>query len=538
MQEIYDIAEILAQNELYDVILSPGSRCAPLTNAVVHHDKLNTYSIIDERSAAFYAVGMSLATGKSSTLICTSGSAGLNYAPAVAEAFFQEIPLLILTADRPHELIDQYDGQTIFQQDLFGKHVKKSLETSPNLQNNATEQILLKAIKIANTKPYGPVHVNIPLREPLYSDKEITFTNKECIIGVTQKNSFSLNPELKEAVAKSKNTLLVLGQGKDNPSLNKELHNLDNKILILKDVHSNSTIGLTENDFFNFNNLPKPDLVITLNKSLISKALKQYLRTVDGLKHIHIGTDRISPNTFNCLLGKITEEPEYVLPNLPINSNTEFRAKWNNENTKITDKKKLYFQNQVNTEIDFYWSILSQVKEITKLHFANSMAIRYGNFLQSTINSSIETFCNRGTSGIDGSTSTAAGYSLKSNQPNLVLTGDLSFFYDRNAFWNPDFPSNLKVIVFNNQGGGIFNMIPGPSLHKKSKEYFTTPRAHSAKPLANEFGIPYLQTDDITNFDETFLSFTQTVGPAILEINTNQESNTDRVKALKKLIAS
>ena len=186
--------------------------------------------------------------------------------------------------------------------------------------------------------------------------------------------------------------------------------------------------------------------------------------------------------------------------------------------------------------MDFYSSILSQLKTNTKLHFANSMAIRYGNFLQDSIHPSIEVNCNRGTSGIDGSTSTAAGFSIKSDLPNVLLTGDLSFFYDRNAFWNPDFPDNLKVIVFNNQGGGIFNMIPGPGLHKKSKEYFTTPRTHSAQYLAEEFDLSFFQTDEINNFDTILTLFLEFKGAAILEIHTDQELNTERVKALKQFI--
>jgi len=535
MQGISDIAEILAQNNLYDVVLSPGSRCAPLTNAVVHHSKLKTYSVIDERSAGFYAVGMSLATKKSTTLICTSGSAGLNYAPSVAEAYFQEIPLLILTADRPEELIDQYDGQTIFQKELFGRHVKKAFETSPNASKKDAHTIIQKAIKLANSKPYGPVHINIPLREPLYSEKEIKYSKEDFLIEYSEKDNFIINNNLKEVISESKNVIIILGQGSPNLKLENELQKLKG-VVILKDVHSNSNIGITENDFFNYEEMPKPDLVISVNKSLISKSLKLYLKGLKGLKHIHIGTDRIEPNTFNCLIGKITGEPEHVLPKLSISSSKDFYSKWDFENTLIADKKNLFFQNKENTEMDFYWSVLSKTIENSHIHFANSMAIRYGNFLQNIINPSNEIFCNRGTSGIDGSTSTAAGFSLKREIPNLLLTGDLSFFYDRNAFWNPNFPTNLKVIVFNNQGGGIFNMIPGPGLHKTSKEYFTTPRTHSAQHLAEEFNIQYFQSRDIHHFDELLTSFNNFEGAAILEIYTDQEANSERVKKLKDFI--
>jgi 2-succinyl-5-enolpyruvyl-6-hydroxy-3-cyclohexene-1-carboxylate synthase len=406
MQGIYDIAEILAQNELYDVVLSPGSRCAPITNGIVHHPLLHTHSIIDERSAGFYALGMSLSSGKSSTLVCTSGSAGLNYAPAVAEAFFQEVPMLVLTADRPPELIDQYDGQTIFQENLFGKHVKKSFQTPNDRSAEAIHNIIQEAVTLANSKPFGPVHVNIPLNEPLYFKGEIKYSTSNFKRATNTNSEINMEEILLDTVSKAKNTLIVLGQGNINTALEKELSKIKG-VLIIKEVHSNSPIGLTEDDFFNYENLPQPDLVITLNKSLISKNLKLYLRDLEGLKHIHIGTDRISPNTFNCLIGKIIGEAENVLPLLDFQKSS-FHKAWEKENESIIRFKNDFFSKPENTELDFYNEVLKKINESTNLHFANSMAIRYGNLLQNNITNTV--FCNRGTSGIDGSTSTAAGF--------------------------------------------------------------------------------------------------------------------------------
>jgi len=175
-QPIYDIAELCARKGVTQAVLCPGSRCAPLTIAFSRHDDITVRTFSDERSAAFIAAGIAHESQSPSILVCTSGSAAYNFAPAVAEAFFQEIPLIVFTADRPKEWIDQLDGQTIRQENIFGAHVKKSFTLPEDYDHPDAvwfiHRIINEAINLSQEFPKGPVHVNTPFREPLYPSKE------------------------------------------------------------------------------------------------------------------------------------------------------------------------------------------------------------------------------------------------------------------------------------------------------------------------------------------------------------------------------
>ncbi|MEM9858842.1 MAG: thiamine pyrophosphate-binding protein, partial [Bacteroidota bacterium] len=179
LQSVFNLIEICARHGLERAVISPGSRNAPLTIALARNQNIKCRSISDERSAAFIALGIAQQLGKPTLLCCTSGSAALNYAPAIAEAFFQQIPLIVLTADRPPEWIDQYDGQTIRQNEIYGKHVKKSFTIPVDLENKASEihanRIMNEAVNSSIDFPQGPVHINFPFREPFYPEKEIKF---------------------------------------------------------------------------------------------------------------------------------------------------------------------------------------------------------------------------------------------------------------------------------------------------------------------------------------------------------------------------
>ncbi|HEX8545795.1 MAG TPA: 2-succinyl-5-enolpyruvyl-6-hydroxy-3-cyclohexene-1-carboxylic-acid synthase, partial [Cytophagaceae bacterium] len=225
MQPIINIAEICAQKSVRSVILSPGSRCAPLTLAFVRHPDIITKTISDERSAAFIALGMALQTRQTVGLLCTSGTAGLNYSPAVAEAFCQQVPLIIFTADRPPEWIDQLDGQTIRQQNLFGRNVKASYQLPVDYNHPDAawyiERILSEAINQAEEYPKGPVHINVPLREPLYPET-IEFDEGVKIISTfpgKKTLSLDLQERLQTEVKSFKKILIVAGQNNPNPRL-------------------------------------------------------------------------------------------------------------------------------------------------------------------------------------------------------------------------------------------------------------------------------------------------------------------------------
>ena len=343
----YTFAEVCAQKKLKNFIFSPGSRVAPLTLAITRHPLIRTLTMSDERSAAFMAMGMAQQFLKHHMqhkrkdldlvgLACTSGSASYNYAPAVAEAFYQEIPLLIFTADRPPEWIDQLDGQTIRQYNIYENHVKKSFEipvdrSHPDAAWHAL-RIVNEAINLAQTLPYGPVHINVPIREPFYpkSGEDYLPDSSPKIIEVLPSKTTlekAVWNNLLDIWESHEKILIVSGQNDMNPQLLKSLSLLyqDYRIPIIGDTISNiqqlSEVIRYQDTFLmdkseDFLESLRPDLLITFGKSLISKSLKLFLRRFPARDHWHIQEAGTPADTFQSLRKVIPLNPEYFFTQL------------------------------------------------------------------------------------------------------------------------------------------------------------------------------------------------------------------------------
>jgi 2-succinyl-5-enolpyruvyl-6-hydroxy-3-cyclohexene-1-carboxylate synthase len=294
IQAVFNIAEICAQHGITDVVLSPGSRSAPLTLAFARHPayrgKLRV--VPDERAAAFIGLGLAQATRRPVVLVCTSGTAGLNYAPAVAEAFFQQIPLLVLTADRPPEWIDQLDGQTIRQRNLYGAHAKGTFDFPADTAHADAkwhaERVINEAINLTLAGPAGPVHVNVPLREPFYpkAGEEVTYEQAVKIIHDDHSNTILPPAEilaLRRQLRDAGRVLVVAGQQSENPTLTAALYEFAEARQVPVVADSIANVGdvpaVRRQDIFlaGLSQEQKadlrPDLLITFGQSLISKAL-------------------------------------------------------------------------------------------------------------------------------------------------------------------------------------------------------------------------------------------------------------------------
>lgn len=555
LQPIYDIAELCARHGILQAIVCPGSRCAPLTLAFSGHKEITCRTISDERSAAFIALGIAQQTKIPVALICTSGSAAYNFAPAIAEASLQEIPLLVLTADRPKEWIDQWDGQTIRQTNLYGNHVKKSYELPEDYSHPDSvwyiNRVTNEALALTQEFPKGPVHINVPLREPLYpsAHEKITFTKNIRSITVNQPK-FVLSESDKKSLIKtltsSTNVLLIAGQQDFDQELVKAVSNFckTNQVALVGDVISN------------FHTLPnairyadvylaacgealkkslQPDLVITFGKSVISKNLKQFLRGYAPVQHWHIQPSGITADTFQSLTQVIHCDPQSVFESLSdsitrgksqLIQKEKYTQLWKKEEQRTQQSSKKYFSETSFNELSILKVIVSSLPERCNLHVANSMSVRYANLIGLTKrNKGVHVYSNRGASGIDGCTSTAVGHALSSDVPNILITGDLAFFYDRNAFWHNYPIPNLHVVVINNGGGIIFNLIDGPDQLEEKDQYFITDQRLSAINLANEFGFQYLKIDTIKKLKpalKEFYNFNRKT--KILEILSNQQT--------------
>lgn len=572
LPSIVNIAQICASHAVKHMVLSPGSRCAPLTLAFVRHPEIVTYTISDERSAAFIALGMARQLQQPVGLVCTSGSAAYNYAPAIAEAYFQQIQLLVFTADRPPEWTDQLDGQTIRQHNIYGQHVKRSFEF-PTAQNHPdvlwhAGRIVSEAINLSTTYPYGPVHINVSIREPFYPEKDETIVfdrNTKVIRKKEGKRVLSgeILAELKQAWSGFQKKLIVCGQSYFHPEASRLLELLaeNQKIPIIADIISNqhpvkSTIRhadtmLAQKDERLLQKL-QPDLLITFGLSVISKNLKLLLRRYGPKAHWHIQPAGEVADPFQALTEIINVDPEvFFTESLQFSSyisqQENYFQIWQQEAQKTGNFIQDFFRKpEILAQPGEFLAmqrVMECIPDFTNLHLANSMAVRYANLIGLQAHQkNIEVFANRGTSGIDGSNSTAVGSALVSGKPTVLLTGDMAFFYDRNAFWHNYPLLNLRIVVLNNHAGGIFRIIDGPNRQPELEEYFETRQMLNAKNTALDFHMQYHHCD-ITKpngFDELKsvleVFFRESGRAKILEITSDSKTNQQIFNQYKNLI--
>ena len=548
IQAVYNIAEICARHGITDVVLSPGSRSAPLTLAFARHPDLTVRVVPDERAAAFIGLGIAQAQRRAVALVCTSGTAGLNYAPAVAEAYFQQIPLVIFTADRPPEWIDQLDGQTIRQHNLYGAHAKGAFEfpvdTSHPDAKWFSARLINEAINLAQAAPAGPVQVNVPLREPFYpkAGEEIGYEKDVKIIREDSDPLFIKkgNSKLLAEINNANRILVVVGQRPSDELLAAmPVFAIKSKAVVVADIISNVSVSAITNQDIFLAGLSeakqqdlRPDLLITFGQSLISKSLKLFLRKVKPALHWHIQAQGEAPDTFRTLTDIIRMEPhdffQYVA-GCDEKQADEQLINWQQVSDRANGFLTKFFvaEGYRFNEMVVFRRITVELARNTALHLANSMAVRYANILGIPQGKHIEVFANRGTSGIDGCTSTAVGAALaQPHRPVVLLTGDMAFFYDRNAFWHNYPTPNLRVVLFNNHGGGIFRMIDGPRQQPELDEFFETRQALTAENTARDFNLRYFP---VSSFDELEAAlsvfFAPEGGAAILEIFTDSKTN-------------
>lgn len=569
LQPIYDIAEICALKGIKEAVLCPGSRCAPLTSAFVAHQKINTRTFSDERSAAFIANGIALSDDCPVVLVCTSGSAAYNFAPAIAEAYYQHIPLIVLTADRPKEWVDQLDGQTIRQENIYGQHVKKYFELPQEYEHTDSlwhiNRCINEAINLSLRFPKGPVHINIPLREPLYpaQGETVQFSSNvriiESLASFPQVQPDTLN-KLRSDFNNYNKILIVAGQQFPDQRFADTLDQFSKQhhVPVIGDVISNLhslSHSITHADAMLGQSKPDnkkalhPDLLITFGKSVISKNLKTFLRNYKPVVHWHIQPEGEVADTFQSITSIIPSTPSAFFEQFSeVVSKTGFdRQKrenyyrlWEAEEHRTQRAVKTFFSTPQLNEFSLVNEIIKNAPQPSHLHLSNSMPVRYANFIGLNDNQSeIGVFANRGTSGIDGCTSTAVGHSLSSLTPTILITGDMAFFYDRNAFWHNYQLPNLRIVVLNNHGGAIFGMIDGPNQLPEFGEYFITHQKLSARTVALEYDFDYLKLDSLKKLKNVLKDFFDFDGRTkILEIESTAAEIKIIVDNFKKQIKS
>lgn len=541
------------------IIISPGSRNAPLILSFTSDPFFECYSIVDERCAAFFALGMAQNLDEPTAVVCTSGSALLNYYPAVAEAFYSNIPLVVVSADRPPYKIDVGDGQTIRQNDVF----KRNIGCSVNLKldvSHATEAIsqfkpeLLKedqkAIEKYNTNELVmalayitdkklPIHINIPFEEPLYGIETLD-TNIRLPLKKMNLMAQGVIPDMemfRTTWANGKKKMVLVGVNHPNAIAQELLDKLaqDPSVVVFTETTSNLhhcnffpsidsiifPIEKSPNRVEEFKKL-QPEILLTFGGLVVSKKVKAFLRAYQPKHHWHINENR-AYDTYFSLTNHVETSPQNFLEKLLMHQATnesDYFKFWNSVKENYESKRAKYLQKIGFSDFLVFSEVLPNIPNQYQLHLSNSSTVRYAQLFD--IPKSVKVYCNRGTSGIDGSTSTAIGSALHEEQPTLLITGDLSFLYDSNAFWNPYLRNDFRIILINNGGGGIFKILPGNDNSERFERYFETKHQYSAEHLCSHYGLDYYSCYDQSTLKKALRTYyNPSDKPAVLEVFTD-----------------
>ncbi len=553
-KHIQQLASILLAKEIDDIIISPGSRNGPLTHTFAGSGKFNCRNIVDERSAAYFAIGLAQAKQKPVVLVCSSGTASLNYAPGVAEAFYMNIPLIVLTADRPDYWTNQGESQCINQKNIYQDFTKKEVSLPLGESEKElwfAERLINECLNVNVSGTPGPIHINIPLEEPLHVivDEHLPtvkiISSTEISKEISEKELGNLTNEFNQA----KKVLILACQQIPNPGLENLLIDfVENTGAVLLGEHLSN---LNHSSFCNAVDLLmpsllndeiedfQPDLLISFGGQVVSKSIKQFLRKYKPDNHWHLSLSNEHFDTYQSLTKIINLDAADFFEQLLKSVNhkeKEYQQNWKNKEAEVIRLRNEFIQQIDFCDLKVFDQIRKFIPENSVLHLGNSSPVRYALINDQITNTHY--FGNRGTAGIDGPLSTAVGFASESEKLNTIILGDLSFFYDSNALWNKYIGSNLRVIVINNRGGNIFSMIKGPSESPAFQEHFFTENKFKAEGIARTFELDYFKAE---NEDELNSALNDLFSPnqnkaALLEIFTDAEINTKQFRELFKYI--
>ncbi|MFB6306136.1 MAG: 2-succinyl-5-enolpyruvyl-6-hydroxy-3-cyclohexene-1-carboxylic-acid synthase, partial [Flavobacteriales bacterium] len=434
------LAKICLEKGMENLVISPGSRNAPLVNAFSDLKEVNCKVVVDERSAAYYALGIAQQSNKPVGLVCSSGTSVMNYGAAIIEAFYQKLPLIVMTADRPVEWIDQGDGQTIRQNHIFNNHILKSVQLpeNPNDENDVwySDRVVNEAINISTYPQKGPVHLNVPLREPLYETEHLNVSPK-IINEYTANYNLDENSirELRDVFKDHDKIMVITGMIQPSKKFQNAIKKLGNykNVIILTETTSNifgnefipcidrtlTGIKGSEEEF-------KPDLLITTGGQIISKKVKFFLRDHPPEEHWHIDPNERCMDTFCCLTRSILCPQDTFFNTLLKGEGMElesnYHKRWIEVMRKTTEKHEKFLGKTKHCDLKVFEILLDLIPENSQLQLGNSTPIRYVQLFNKQKNRMC--FSNRGTSGIDGTVSTAVGASEVVNQWVTLITGD------------------------------------------------------------------------------------------------------------------
>ena len=547
---ILQLVALLKAHNIRKIVLCPGSRNAPIVQTIAANPFFNCTSVADERSAAYVALGLALKGGEPAAVCCTSGTALLNMHPAVAEAYYQQVPLVVISADRPASWIGQMDGQTLPQPGVFGSLVKSSVNL-PEVKSEEDEWYCNRLVNEALLELFhrgrGPVHINVPLSEPLFDFTETKLPEVRVITRYEGLNVYHRPyDDLIERLNKYDKRMMLAGQlmmvylfdKRINRSLYQNFvwlsEHLANRTSPAQPIRNFDAIisSFNEKECVRY----QPELLITYGGHIVSKEAKNYLRKYPPKEHWHVTPNGEIADTFGCLTTVIEMSPfeflETIAPLLD-NRKVDFPALWEGKSKRIPTPPLDY------SSVGVVGQFFKDMPQESVLHLANSSVVRYAQLF--TLPEEVEVLCNRGTNGIEGSLSTAVGYAMVSSKLNFVLIGDLSFFYDMNALWGANYGSNIRVLLLNNSGGEIFKLLP-MGLSQESERFVLATHQTKAKAWVTDCGFDYLPVTSQAELDEALPKFVDPeinqTRPLFMEVFTDSEVDIEKLKGYFKSIKS
>lgn len=548
------LTSLLLEYGVSDAVVCPGSRNAPIVHNLSVCEAIRCRPVTDERSAAFYALGLAIATRRPTVVCVTSGSALLNVMPAVAEAAYQHVPLVVISADRPQQWIDQLDGQTIPQSDALGRFVRKAVQL-PEPHNDEERwlcrRLVNEAMHLATCRQGAPVHINVPISEPLFEFDTEQLPQLSRFNNIKRAAIKDASMDMPEAFHEAKRPMIVIGQLAHGTISHETIRSLSEKYVVMSEplsnpsymtIHFDEAIRyiVSDNSSINDDEDDKtayyPDYVIYVGDTLVSKPARRFLRNAKApsclitpdAADIHDPlmtlTDIVECDTdsINTLLASLCDAPD-------TDERCRFHDRWQSFLDAYAAHADAYAPeySQMAT-VKYFEEQLADLDIDICVHYANSSAVRLA-----CIYAQHYVWCNRGVNGIEGSLSTAAGFSLATHDMTVCVIGDLSFFYDQNALWNSNLRGNLRIILLNNRGGGIFRQLPGLSDSPAADDLVMASHENTAQGICTQNDIGYLsaKTMDEMQIGIVTLLTRESERPMLLEVFT--DSNDD-VKALEK----
>lgn len=553
------LTSLLVAHGVKKAVVCPGSRNAPIVHNLNECQEIECYPVTDERSAGFYALGMALADDNPVAVCVTSGSALLNLAPAVAEASYRHHGIIVISADRPAAWIDQLDGQTLPQPGALGCFVSKCV-TLPEPHNDEESwycnRLVNEALTAVRIRGRKSVHINVPISEPLFYFTTSTLPDERKIaMQPTVPDKEAFRSEVMPRLFNAKKPMVVIGQtGKPHINIEKKLQIISSRFTILAEPLSSPSpvpfdlafllIQESHDDY-------KPDFILYLGDTLVSKRLKNFIRGCDEIEAWAVSEDGEIHDTFMGLTGVLEGNAMTAITLLAEEvercSTEKMKGDAADMAMDFKDRWNVLLASVDNRIVDFEppFSQLAAIKEFEMslddmdydyyVHYANSTAVRLAN-----IYSKHYVWCNRGVNGIEGCLSTASGFSIAVEGIVFCVIGDLSFFYDQNSLWNADIGGNLRIILLNNGGGGIFYGLPGLKNSPACENLVAARHATTAQGICTQNDIGYLSAHDM---DELHIGLATLMTsdpkrPMLLEIFTDRTQDETAMHELMEAVLS